>query len=188
LFRNYGEGTNNWAVDQIRRWLHLNDKFPISYYTMGELLRSHLKLAEEQGYRDMQDATLLPSFKEMKRIPNIDNFDSLSDYTNACIDIVLTATIKILDSDRRLAVICVEKTFAEKWYSNENTGFHYGWVPGNSVPGDKIALLPSCTVPVVLRPRPAGGFWIVGDVCAKMLSKSGIETEFTDNWPEIEIY
>jgi hypothetical protein len=25
---NYGEGTNNWAVDQIRRWLHLNVNSP----------------------------------------------------------------------------------------------------------------------------------------------------------------
>jgi hypothetical protein len=43
---NHGEGTNNWAVDQIRRRLHLNDKSP-SHITPWANLRSHLKLTEE---------------------------------------------------------------------------------------------------------------------------------------------
>jgi hypothetical protein len=89
----------------------------------------------------------------MKRIPNIENLDLRNDSTNADIDIVLASTIKILDSGRRLAVICVNETFAEKWYPGQSTGIHYGWVPGNSVLGDKIAILPSCTVPVVRRTR-----------------------------------
>jgi hypothetical protein len=111
------------------------------------------------------------------------------DFDQAYIDVVVASTIKILDSGRRLAVICVDKTLAEKWnHDTRNIGFHYGWVPGNSVPGDKIAILPSCTVPVVLRPRPAGGFWIVGDVCAKGFTEEDIGTELTNNWPEIDIY
>ena len=183
---NHGEGTNDWAVDQIRRWLHLNDKFPIQNYTLGELLRAKLALltgAGSEGYRHI----FSPSLKEMERIP-IGNLGLRNRPTKAYIEIVLASTIKILDSGRRLAVICVDETFAKKWYTGQKTGFHYGWVPGNSIPGDKVALLPSCTVPVVLRPRPAGGFWIVGDVCAKDFTQSEIGTELTNSWPEIEIY
>jgi hypothetical protein len=191
---NYGEGTNNWAVDQIRRWLHLNDKFRILHCTMGELLWKHsrIHLTAKQLNRHIRNAAVFhPSLKGIKRIPNIESFEDsdLRVYSDRqYIDIVLASTFKILDSGRRLTVICVDKPFAEKWYRGQQAGFHYGWVPENSIPGDKIAILPSCTFPVVLRPRPTGGFWIVGDVCAQGFTQSGIGTEFTDNWPEIEIY
>jgi hypothetical protein len=164
----------------------LKRKFPVSRHTIGELLRACLR-ARLVADSMLQDATL-QSLKQMKPIPNIENLDLRYNSTNDYIGIVLASTIKILDSGRRLTVICVDKTFAEKWYHGRSAGFHYGWVPGNSVPGDKIAILPGCTVPVVLRPRPAGGFWIVGDVSAKEFTELEIGTELTNKWPEIEIY
>ena len=33
---------------------------------------------------------------------------------------------------------------------------HIGWVPGHAKPGDKIAVIHGCTVPVVLRAMEGG--------------------------------
>jgi hypothetical protein len=53
----------------------------------------------------------------MQRIPNIENIGLRNgDFAKDYIDIILSSTIKILETGRRLAVICVDKTVSEKWY------------------------------------------------------------------------
>lgn len=111
------------------------------------------------------------------------------DSSRTYIDVVLTSTFKILDSCRRLTVICVDKTFAENWCDgHQASGFPLWMGPWELSPGRQNSHLTSCSIPVVLRPRPAGGFGIVGDVCAQDFTQEEIGIELTDNWPEIEIY
>ncbi len=43
------------------------------------------------------------------------------------------------------------------------TSNHFGWVPQWSTAKDQLALLQGCSVPVILRRRPSGGYWIVGE-------------------------
>ena len=40
---------------------------------------------------------------------------------------------------------------------------HLGWVVDKAKAGDKIALLLGCSVPVILRARPEGGWYLIGD-------------------------
>ncbi|PMD52624.1 HET-domain-containing protein [Hyaloscypha bicolor E] len=70
---------------------------------------------------------------------------------------VLEYVYAILSQGRRLGTTCADRN------SVTNFEFLVGWVPENASTGDSVALLVGCSVPVILRRRPAGGYWIVGD-------------------------
>ncbi len=71
------------------------------------------------------------------------------------------------------------------------TSNHLGWVPQWTVAKDRLALLQGCSVPVVLRCRPSGGYWIVGE--SHFLDMmDGVVTKdyslYTKPWSLLEFY
>jgi hypothetical protein len=82
-------------------------------------------------------------------------------------------------------------------FMSTRTGY-VGWAYNRAEPGDNIYLLAGCSVPVILRPRAAGGYTIVGyahvqGVMRGQIMKLKLESEETrgswkGNWVDLEIY
>ncbi|KAK8075634.1 heterokaryon incompatibility protein-domain-containing protein [Apiospora hydei] len=66
---------------------------------------------------------------------------------------------------------------------------HIGWAHVRARAKDSIFILKGSTVPVILRPRPEGGFVLVGDafVCG-MMSGEAMKPDEDPLWTEIQIH
>lgn len=67
-------------------------------------------------------------------------------------------------------------------------GFGLGWADRKARVGDTIALIPGCSVPVVLRTRTEGGWILIGKSIVYGAMNGEHETAAASSWPEIEIH
>lgn len=66
---------------------------------------------------------------------------------------------------------------------------HLGWAADNAKQGDKIFVLKGCSVPVLLRARPEGGYTVVGDAYVHWIMKGEAVRDGQDvTWAMIEIH
>lgn len=64
-----------------------------------------------------------------------------------------------------------------------------GWAHERSRVGDSIFILKGSTVPVILRPRPEGGFVLVGDAYVQgMMAGEAMGSEYRQLWSEVQIH
>jgi hypothetical protein len=60
---------------------------------------------------------------------------------------------------------------------------YFGWARERGMVGDSPFLMKGCSVPVVLKPRPGGGFYLVGDAFVHgLMSGQGIKGVSDDSW------
>ena len=63
-----------------------------------------------------------------------------------------------------------------------------GWVHERWKPGDSIYLLKGCSLPVTLRPRPEGGFLVVGDAYVQGYMEGEVMKNGRPAWTDIDLH
>ncbi|KAH8811275.1 heterokaryon incompatibility protein-domain-containing protein [Xylogone sp. PMI_703] len=149
-------------LNLIRRWFELNERLPLGSTTMGKSLQS---IPNSMTYLQ-------------------DEFPYVPGHPSPIIDeVVAASTYKILERNQRFAASLANP--------NAPCMCYFGWVPEGTRVGDYFVLLEGCTMPVVLRQRPAGGFWLVGNALldhSVMFGATGKLGDAIKYWPEFEIY
>jgi hypothetical protein len=64
-----------------------------------------------------------------------------------------------------------------------------GWVHQSAVVGDKLCIMKGCSVPVDLRPRPEGGYFVIGDAFSNGFTwQDAIERLKEHDWVDLELH
>jgi hypothetical protein len=146
----------------MRNWLDLHQHFPIHD---GIGMR---KFLESMSWKHQEKITHTLKGK-YERLTN-----GLSDYRRR---LFIDSLWKPLQDNLRLMVSSVDNRL--------------GWVTTHARPGDGLYLLKGCGVIAVLRPKPGGGYTVVGDafvhgvMSGELVGQNG---PLKGKWEEIDIY